>query len=69
MPLYELTCQFAALEPPPPEMQQLFAALRHNQEQTDRFFGTVAGTVPIPEFFAPENLGRIMEAAVQGATV
>jgi 2-polyprenyl-6-methoxyphenol hydroxylase-like FAD-dependent oxidoreductase len=49
MPLYDLTCQFAALEPPPPEMQQLFAALRHNQEQTDRFFGTVVGTVPIPE--------------------
>ena len=62
-PIYELTCQFAALQPPPPEMQQLFAALRDNQEQTDRFFGTIAGTVPIPEFFAPENLGRIIGRA------
>lgn len=63
MPMYGMTLQFAALQPPPPEMQQLFEALRHNQEETDRFFGTVAGTVPIPEFFAPENLGRIMGGA------
>jgi hypothetical protein len=63
MPIYEFTHQLAALEPPPLEMQQLFAALRGNQEQTSRFFGTLAGTVPIPEFFAPENLGQIMGAA------
>ena len=62
-PLYELTCQFAALQPPAPEMQHLLGALRHNQEQADRFVGTVTGTFPIPEFFAPENLGRIMSAA------
>jgi hypothetical protein len=30
--------------------------------QTDRFFGTVAGTVPIGEFFAPANLARIVGA-------
>jgi flavin-dependent dehydrogenase len=65
MPMYELTHQFATLEPPPPEMQQLFAVLRHNQEQTNRFFGAVVGTVPIPEFFAPENLGQIMGAAAE----
>ena len=57
-------------EPPRPEMQQLFAALRGNQEQTNRFFGTIAGTVPIPEFFSPENIGRIMmEAGAQAAAV
>jgi 2-polyprenyl-6-methoxyphenol hydroxylase-like FAD-dependent oxidoreductase len=66
-PVYDMTCQFAALQPPPPEMQQLMAALRGNQEQTDRFFGTVVGTVPIPEFFAPENLGRITGMAAAGA--
>jgi flavin-dependent dehydrogenase len=60
MPMYELTHQFAMLEPPPPEMQQLFAALRNSQEQTNRFFGTLAGTVSIPEFFAPENVGQIL---------
>jgi flavin-dependent dehydrogenase len=68
MPLYELTCQFAMLRPPSAEQQQLFAALRHDQEQTDRFFGTFVGTVPVPEFFSPENIGRIMGAAqVQAA--
>lgn len=60
MPLYEFTHQLAALQPPAPEMQQLFAALRHSPEQTDRFFGLIAGTVSIAEFFAPENLGRIL---------
>jgi flavin-dependent dehydrogenase len=66
LPLFELTFQFATLQPPSAEQQRLFAALRHDQEQTDRFFGTVVGTVPIPEFFAPENIGRIMGAAGQG---
>jgi flavin-dependent dehydrogenase len=65
MPLYDLTCQFAMLEPPPPEMQQLFAALRGNRPQADRFMGTLAGTVPIPEFFAPENVGSIVAAQSQ----
>jgi flavin-dependent dehydrogenase len=63
MPLYDLTCQFAMLAAPPPEMQQLFAALRENQAATDRFMGTLAGTTSIPEFFAPDNIGRIMTAA------
>jgi flavin-dependent dehydrogenase len=65
LPLYEFTCQLAMLEPPSPEMQQLFAALRHDQEQANRFFGVMAGTVPVAEFFAPENIGRIMGVAAQ----
>jgi flavin-dependent dehydrogenase len=59
-PIYELTQQFAALEPPPPEMQALLGALRHDAESLSRFFGTIAGTVPAPEFFAPDNLARIV---------
>jgi flavin-dependent dehydrogenase len=50
-PLYELTWEFAALAPPSPEQQMLFAALRDDPEQTSRFLGTVAGTVPISDFF------------------
>ena len=34
LPIYQFTHQFAALQPPPPEMQPLFGALRHDQEQT-----------------------------------
>lgn len=36
------------------------AALRHGQDQTNRFFGTIAGTVPIPEFSSPEKVQRIV---------
>jgi 2-polyprenyl-6-methoxyphenol hydroxylase-like FAD-dependent oxidoreductase len=61
-PVYEFTCQLATLEPPPPETQRLFAALRDNQPDTDRFMGVLAGTTPIPGFYAPENLGRIISA-------
>ncbi|HUS13833.1 MAG TPA: NAD(P)/FAD-dependent oxidoreductase [Chloroflexia bacterium] len=65
MPLHQMTLQFASMEPPPPEMQQLIGALVGNQAQIDRFFGVLAGTVPMPEFFAPENIGQIMAAAAQ----
>ena len=37
-------------------MQQLFAALSQNQEQTNRLFGAVTGTVPIPELFTLEHV-------------
>jgi flavin-dependent dehydrogenase len=60
MPMYGFTCQLAALEPPLPEMQQLFSALRTNQEEENRFFGTLVGTVPIQEFYSPENVRRIV---------
>jgi flavin-dependent dehydrogenase len=52
-PLYELTYELAALAPPPPEQQALFASLRDDPEGTSRFFGTIAGTFPVTEFFAP----------------
>jgi 2-polyprenyl-6-methoxyphenol hydroxylase-like FAD-dependent oxidoreductase len=60
LPKYELNFQLASLEPPPPEMQQLFGALVNNPVETARFFGTIVGTVSIPEFFAPANLQRIL---------
>jgi flavin-dependent dehydrogenase len=66
LPVYEFTCQLATLEPPPPEMQQLFAALRGNQADTDRFMGLIAGTTSTFEFFAPENLGRIIASGMPG---
>jgi hypothetical protein len=47
--LYELTCEFASLAPPTAEQQALFGALRTNEEDTRRFFGVVAGTVPADE--------------------
>ena len=59
--MYELTCQRASLEPPPPQMTRLITALNGNQHDTDQFIGVIAGTVPIPEFFAPGNIQRIID--------
>ncbi len=68
LPLYEYDTQRASMEAPPPEMQQLFAALQGNQEQTNRFFGLAEGTTSFSEFFSPENIQRIKAAASVGAT-
>lgn len=66
LPYFDLTTQLAALEPPPPEIQRLLQALRDNPGQRSRFFGVLAHTVPVPEFFSPENMQAIFnrEAAV-----
>lgn len=65
-PMYEFTNELAKLEPPPPPMQQLFAALRTNQPATDAYLSAITGATPLPEFMSEENLARIIGAA--GAT-
>jgi 2-polyprenyl-6-methoxyphenol hydroxylase-like FAD-dependent oxidoreductase len=68
MPMFELTCQLANLEePPPPDMLQLLAAVHGNQEAMNDFVSVFAGVVPPPVFFSPDNIGRIMAAAAAGA--
>ena len=57
LPIYGFTCDFAKIEPPPAEMQQLFGAMQGNQAAMDDFVSVMAGTLPAPEFFAPENVG------------
>jgi 2-polyprenyl-6-methoxyphenol hydroxylase-like FAD-dependent oxidoreductase len=59
-PLYDFTCALAKMEPPPPHMQALFGALHRNQEATNQFFSALTGALPLPTFFDPENIGRIM---------
>jgi 2-polyprenyl-6-methoxyphenol hydroxylase-like FAD-dependent oxidoreductase len=63
LPMYELTCQVAALEPPPPEMQQLLGAIQGNQRAMDAFVRVNAGTTSPAEFFAPGNLQALLAAA------
>lgn len=60
MPVYGFTCDFARLDPPPPDRMQLMEAIHGNQSATDRFIGCITGTESIPEFFAPENIQHIM---------
>ena len=52
LPMYELTCQAASLQPPTVEMQQLLAAIQHDQTAMDRFVQMNTGTITPAEFFA-----------------
>ena len=45
---------------PPPEIMSLYDALRHDEVERNRLFGTFGGTVSIPEYYAPENMQRIV---------
>jgi hypothetical protein len=65
LPMYEFTSQLATLEPPPPEMQQLFAAMQGNQEAMDGFMSVVSGAVSPVDYFSEANVGRIFAAALQ----
>ena len=63
MPMYEMTFGLAQVDqPPPPETQQLLHAVSGDQQAMDDFVSIQAGTLPIPAFFSPENVGRIMSA-------
>jgi 2-polyprenyl-6-methoxyphenol hydroxylase-like FAD-dependent oxidoreductase len=60
--MYEFTCELAALEPPPPEMQRLLAASHGNQQAMDQFARLNAGAMTPAEFFGPDNAQRILAA-------
>jgi 2-polyprenyl-6-methoxyphenol hydroxylase-like FAD-dependent oxidoreductase len=62
-PMYEFTCTLATLEPPSPEMQQLFGAIHGNRTAMDDFARMNAGTISPAEFFAPENVNAMTAAA------
>jgi flavin-dependent dehydrogenase len=61
--MYEFTCDFAKLEPPPPERQQLMGAVYGNQEAMDGFARVFSGVTSPADFFSEENVGRIFAAA------
>jgi 2-polyprenyl-6-methoxyphenol hydroxylase-like FAD-dependent oxidoreductase len=63
LPMYEFTCQFARLAPPPPEMQALLGAIHGNQDATDGFVRVFSGVRSPADFFSPENVGQIFAAA------
>ena len=61
LPMYDLTCDFAALQRPSGDLLHLFESLRGNQPDTNRFFGVMAGTVPVSQFFSQENTAWILD--------
>jgi 2-polyprenyl-6-methoxyphenol hydroxylase-like FAD-dependent oxidoreductase len=65
--MYEMTFDIAQLDqPPPPETQQLLAAVAGDPDAMADFVSVQAGTLPVQEFFAPENVGRILGAEPPG---
>ena len=65
-PMYHFTCELARLEPPPPPLQALFAALHGNREATNQFYSAITGARPLQEFMNPENIGRIVSSGGVG---
>jgi hypothetical protein len=61
--MYEFTTELATLEPPPPELQQLLAAIAGNQEAMDGFAQVNAGVTSPAAFFSPANVEKIMSVA------
>jgi flavin-dependent dehydrogenase len=62
LPMYGFTAQLASLEPPPPELRQLLAAIHGNQQAMDGFARTNAGVTSPADFFSEESTGRIFAA-------
>jgi hypothetical protein len=63
MPMYEFTAQVATILPPPPEFGQLLGALAGSKEGSEGFVRVNAGVTSPAEFFAPENIGRLLAPA------
>jgi flavin-dependent dehydrogenase len=61
--IYDHTCKVAVLPEPTEQDYRFRDALRRSQPDVDRFFGVADGTIPPSEFFAPENIARIMGGA------
>jgi 2-polyprenyl-6-methoxyphenol hydroxylase-like FAD-dependent oxidoreductase len=64
-PMFDFTTELASLEPPPPQLQALFGALRGNQDATNAFLSAITGAIPLPDFMSSENISRIMAAAAR----
>ncbi len=56
---YNYNCQRATLEPPAPEIQKLFYAMRGNQAAINYYLSINAGTNDPADFFTYENIQRI----------
>lgn len=63
LPMFDFTCKLAALEPPPPELVELLAAARESQDAMDQFCRVNAGMLSPADFFAEDNVRRIVAAA------
>jgi len=62
--MFELTCQFASMEPPPDETAQLFAAIAADPRASEDFVSMLAGTMAVADIFDPDNVHRYMSEPI-----
>jgi 2-polyprenyl-6-methoxyphenol hydroxylase-like FAD-dependent oxidoreductase len=60
LPMYQFTMDLASFSPPRIEQMALFRSLVGKQNEIDRFFGMLTGAVPIPEYFSPGHLVKLI---------
>ncbi|HEX5371493.1 MAG TPA: NAD(P)/FAD-dependent oxidoreductase [Aquabacterium sp.] len=68
LPLFHFAQQAAELALPSEDIMKMFEALIGNQAQIDRYFGVYAQTVPIDDFFGPENQKTLLAEHAARAT-
>jgi len=60
MPVYQMTLGIASLQPPDEQMIQLISGIAGRPEAMDAFARLNSGVTSPVEFFAPENVGRLL---------
>ncbi|MEN3280602.1 MAG: hypothetical protein V7607_1742 [Solirubrobacteraceae bacterium] len=60
LPMYEMTTDLASFSPPRREQEMLVRALEGDQAEIDRFLSVLTGSLPIPEYFTPRNMLRLI---------
>lgn len=60
LPMYDFTTDLAGFAPPRPEQVLLFEALVSRPAEVDRFLAMLTGVVPVPTYFAPRHLLRVL---------
>ncbi|MDG4826908.1 NAD(P)/FAD-dependent oxidoreductase [Asanoa sp. WMMD1127] len=66
MPVYQMTLQIAALQPPDEQTVQLVGAIAGDQDKMDAFARLNSGVTSPVEFFAPDNVARLVGRLPEG---
>ena len=59
MELYHQNACQAQFRPPPEQLLAVRAAVRRNQEETNKFLWAQEGVISPEEFFSPDNLQQL----------
>ncbi|MFI5893886.1 NAD(P)/FAD-dependent oxidoreductase [Actinoplanes sp. NPDC051513] len=62
MPVYQMTLGIASLQPPDEQMIQLVSGIAGKQPAMDAFARLNSGVTSPVEFFAPENVGKLLSS-------